>query len=511
MSIELTRQMFLRALGAGAALFVLRNTFGCESQQPRNSHASPAQPQLVRPSGSTSAAAKHDTFTFRSRPDLSPPAVEVNTQAHEVAPGYVFVSPKKGPGQEGPMILDDGGQLVWFRPVKHEPHYYAMDFKVQRYRGEPVLTWWKGHVHVFGVGTYLIFDTTYSEIARVRAGNGYRGDLHEFLITPEDTALLTIYSRVPADLSAFGRSKDSEAYEGILQEVDIETGEVLFEWHSSEHVSIDESYGKPPDNPKYPFDYFHINSIDIDYDGHFLVSARNTWAIYKIDRNTGEVLWRLGGKNSDFEMGEGTRFAFQHDARRQRDGTITIFDNGAVPQVHDQSRGIVVGLDEQKRSASLVKEYKHAHKLLAGTQGSMQVLPGGNVFIGWGGEGYFSEFSSDGKLLFDANFPPHNESYKAYRFRWNGQPSESPALVAERSSEHEVRLYPSWNGATEIATWEVLAGPDPEQLKYIGSVPRDGFESTIIAETSEPYVGVEAKDSADRVLGASRAVKADGA
>jgi hypothetical protein len=181
---------------------------------------------------------------------------------------------------------------------------------------------------------------------------------------------------------------------------------VLFQWHSSEHISVDESYNKQPDNPKKSFDYFHINSIDVDFNGHLLVSARNTWGVHKTNRNSGEVMWRLGGKNSVFEMGEGTRFAFQLDARSQHDGTITIFDNGALPQVHNLSRGIVVWLDEQKMSASLVKQYTHAHKLLAGTQGSLQVLPSGNVFIGWGGEGYFSEFSSDGELLFDANFPP---------------------------------------------------------------------------------------------------------
>jgi hypothetical protein len=507
---ELTRRKFMRTLGVGAAWFLVGGNLGCEPQQTRNSHDAPARPQLARSSGSPSPPVKHDTLTFRSRPDLNPPTVEVNTQAHDVSPGYIFVSPKKGPGRDGPMILDHRGRLVWFHPIKDEPHYFAMDLKVQRFRGEPVLTWWEGYVDVFGVGHYLIFDSSYSEIAWVRAGNGFRGDLHEFLITPEDTALLTIYNKVPADLSAFGGSKDGEAYEGILQEIDIETGEVLFQWHSSEHISVDESYNKLPDNPKKPFDYFHINSIDVDFDGHLLVSARNTWSVYKIDRNTGEVIWRLGGKKSDFEMGEGTRFAFQHDARRQHDGTITIFDNGALPEVHEQSRGIVLGFDEQKMSVSLVKEYKHSHKLLAGTQGNLQVLPSGNVFIGWGGEGFFSEYSSEGKPLFDANFPPHNESYRAYRFRWNGQPSGSPRMVAERRSDHKVRLYASWNGATEIATWEVLAGPEPGGLESIGSVPSDGFESTIIAGTSEPYVGVRAKDRSGRVLGASKAVKTDG-
>jgi Arylsulfotransferase (ASST) len=226
------------------------------------------------------------------------------------APSYVFLALKEGAGEHGPMILDDRGQLVWF-----EKYITARDFKVQRYRGRPVLTWWEGSI-VFGhgVGEYVIFDDSYREIARVRAGNGFRGDLHEFLITPEDTALLTAYAEVPADLSSAGGREYGAAWEGIFQEVDIETGEVLLEWHSLEHVGVDESYVLPSEDPAYVYDYFHINSIDVDHDGNLLASARNTWAVYKIDPESGEVLWRLGGKKSDFEMGDGTRTAFQHDA-----------------------------------------------------------------------------------------------------------------------------------------------------------------------------------------------------
>jgi hypothetical protein len=309
-------------------------------------------------------------------------------RAQGTAPGYILVALKEGAGEHGPMIVDDQGQLVWYSKYRS-----ARDFKVQRYRGRPVLTWWEGWVVAgHGVGEYVIFDDSYREIARVRAGNGYQGDLHEFLITPQDTALLTAYNPVPADLSAVGGPHYGAAWDGIVQEVDIETGRVLFEWHSLEHVGIEESYVRPPSDPAYPHDYFHINSIAVDHDGDLLVSARNTWSVYKVDRKSGKVLWRLGGKKSSFQMGYGTWTAFQHDAHRHQDGTITIFDNGAHPQGHYQSRAILVELDEDKMNATLVRAYTSPQKPLATSQGNAQLLPDGNVFVGWGSEPYISEF-----------------------------------------------------------------------------------------------------------------------
>ncbi len=457
------------------------------------------------PATSASPAQSRSDWTFRTRPDLGPPAVEVSTRARGTAPGYVFIAPKVGVGQDGPMILDDLGRPVWFSRGR-----YARDFKVQRYRGEPVLTWWEGKVvQGHGVGEYLIFDNSYREISRVQAGNGYRGDLHEFLITPQDTALLTIYASVPMNLSRVGGPEDGAVWDGVAQELDIETGEVLFEWHSLDHVDLQEAYYAPAKDISSPFDYFHINSIDVDQDENLLISCRNTSTVYKVERGTGEIVWRLGGKRSDFEMGEGTPFFYQHDARRQSDGTITIFDNGAAPKVHDLSRGIALELDTERMRATLVREYTHPDELLATSQGNMQVLPNGNVFIGWGSEPFFSEFSSDGEPLFDARFfSDTKESYRAFRFPWSGHPSENPAIAAASGpDDEEVMLYASWNGATEVATWQVLAGPGPERLRPVGSVLREGFETAIIARTDEPYVGVRAKDRSGRVLGASEAVK----
>jgi hypothetical protein len=401
------------------------------------------------------------------------------------------------------MIIDNSGQVVWFLPLQSEDAY-AMDFKVQYYQGEPVLTCEVGEVvGGYSLGEYVILDGSYQEITRLSAANGYGADHHEFLITSDDTAMFTIYSPVSMDLFSVGGPKNGVVGEGIVQAVDMETGQMFFEWHSLDHVALEESYYEPSKDQGETFDYFHINSIDIDHDSNLLVSARNTSTVYKIDPMSGEVIWRLGGKKSDFEMGPGTPFAYQHDARRLSDGTITIFDNGGWNE-GEHSRGLVLELDEDEMTVSLVRKYPHPYGQIADTQGNMQTLPKGNVFIGWGSEPLFSEISSNGELLFNARFPPKVESYRAFRFPWKGQPSDDPAMVAERGSDDKVTLYASWNGATEVATWEVLAGPGPERLKPVGSVPRHGFETAITVGSAERYVSVQAKDSSGRVLGTSR-------
>jgi hypothetical protein len=493
---KVTRQGFLGAMAGGAAWLALGGILGCEPSARARASASPVP--------------RERAWAFRTRPDLRPPGIRVTTSAGGVAPGYVFCAPKNGPdeagpGQDGCLILDNTGQPVWFRPLWRED-WDVMDFKLQEYRGEPVLTWWEGPHTGYGRGEFVIVDESYQEVARVRAGNGYEADHHEFQITDQGTALFDIYGRISADLSSSGGPKDATVLEGIVQEVDIESGEVLFEWHSLEHVALEESYYEPPSDPKSAFDYFHINSIDPLPGGYLLISARRTSAVYKVDRKSGEVIWRLGGKKSDFKMGFGTRTALQHDARRNSDGTITIFDNGNVNRV-DQSRAIVVEVDEDKMSATLVREYTHPDRLLSDTQGNVQVLPNGNVFVGWGSEPVLSEFGREGDLLFDAAYPAEGESYRAFRFPWDGQPQDEPAVTAAPGTGEEVTVYASWNGATEVVDWEVLAGQRPGQLEPIGSAPRKGFETAIAVKTIEPYVGVQAKNDSGEVLGTSKPVK----
>jgi hypothetical protein len=431
-------------------------------------------------------------------------------KARDTARGYIFVAPKNGPeeagpGQDGCMILDNDGQPVWLRLLQNED-MDVMAFRAQTYKGERVLTWWEGLHTGYGQGEYVILDGSYREVARFGAQNAYQGDHHEFLITPDDTALITIYAKVAMDLSGVGGPVDGEVLDGIVQEIDIHSGEALFEWHSLDHVGLEESLYAPPPDLEAPFDYFHINSVDVYEEDHLLISARRTSALYKVDRKTGEVVWRLGGEKSDFEMGHGTRTDWQHDARHQGDGTITIFDNGGVEK-DVQSRGIVVEIDEDAMSATLVGEYTHPNKILAATQGNLQVLPNGNVFVGWGSEPSYSEFGPDGKLLYDASFPSQVESYRAFRFPWKGQPEDRPAVAAETGPDDRVTVYVSWNGATEVTAWQILAGGSPDELEPAGSAPRKGFETVVTLHTGGPYVAVEAKDGSGRVLGTSEAVE----
>jgi hypothetical protein len=448
---------------------------------------------------------------FRSRPDLKPPVVHVRTHARGTTPGYVFIAPKLRVAQAGPMILDDAGQLVWFKPLDTRG---VTDFRVQRYHGQPVLTWWRGRAPPHARdGFYVIYDTAYRKIADVHAGNGLVGDIHEFRITPRDTALITVYHRRRVDLSRLGGPKDGQIYDGIVQEIDIATHRVLFEWHSFPQVALAESYARPPrvrpGKRTGPYDYFHVNSIDLEPNGNLLVSARNTHTVYEIDRATKKILWRLGGKRSDFKLGPGARFAWQHDARRQPDGTITLFDNGAEPAVEKFSRVLVLRVDEPARTAMLVRSYHHPRRLLSPYEGNAQFLPNGHVFVGWGSNPDYTEFDEKGRVVLDASFgrqggAPGTEadSYRAYRFDWTGRPTDNPRLAVKAT-----RAYVSWNGATEVDRWEVLTGPTVQQLARVRTVAKRGFETALPLPAGSGYVAVRALARNGQVLGTSASLK----
>ncbi|HWK29361.1 MAG TPA: arylsulfotransferase family protein [Solirubrobacter sp.] len=441
---------------------------------------------------------------FASRPDLSPPVLTTATRRPGTTPGLVFVAPKRRSGQAGPTILDERGDYVYFRPMPAGT--VADDFRVQTYRGQPVLTWWEGKTNDrgYGQGTWVIADRSYREIARIRAGGGLHGDLHELTLTAEGTALIPIYDPVKADLSPVGAAySDGEAVDNVIQEVDVATGKVLWEWHSLDHVAITESYAGPPQKNRFPYDYFHINSIDVDTDGNLLVSARNTWALYKLDRRTGDVLWRLGGYRSDFALGDGVRFAWQHDARRQPDGTITLFDNESTPKVGDRSRVLRLDVDEAARRVTVAKAFTHPAGLLAFAEGNAQGLATGNTMVGWGMGRRVSELGPDGELLFDVKLPSDADTYRAYRFEWTGAPTGKPAVAVTPDG-----VAASWNGATDVTRWQVLAGPRPDALAPVADAPRDGFETVIDAGLDGGYVAVRAF-AGDRELATSDPVRAE--
>jgi hypothetical protein len=460
--------------------------------------ASPATPDAI-------SGVRH----FVSRPDLTPPNVTLTHHGPAGTstagdPPYFFLTPSAGPGTPGLMILDRAGGLVWFSPGSQSTQ--RLDLQVQSYQGKPVLTWWEGQVLVgYGHGRVVIADSSYRPIATVNAGHGLSADLHEIFISPQDTALITVYKPVTTNLSRVGGPAKGVALSGVVQEIDIPSGRVLFEWSSIDHVPVtDTVVSFTGGTRKVPFDYFHINSISIAPDGALLVSARNTSTVYKIARPSGKVVWRLGGKRSSFRMGPGTTFWFQHQALPQGANTLSLFDDGGAPPKEPQSRGLLINLNTSTMRATLQRSYIHpTPRLLAAFEGSMQVLPGGRVLVGWGNTPYFSEFTANGTLVLDGHYPGGDQSYRVLSAAWTGQPADEPAAAARPGPAGASVVYASWNGATRVARWTVLAGSSPNKLAQAGSRGAHGFETAITVNNPGPYFAVTANDASGQTLGQS--------
>jgi len=396
------------------------------------------------------------------------------------------------------LIADDAGEVVWFRPTSPVA---SMNFRVALYRGEPVLTWWEALLGAgLGRGMHVIADTSYRELARFPAANGRPSDLHELMLTPQGTALLTSYEIRDADLSRFGGRVSGRVIGGIAQEVDVPSARLVHEWRSLDHVALDESFARVGN----AWDYFHINSIGLDDDGHLLVSARNTWTVYKVHRETGRVLWRLGGKRSDFAIGPGAHFAWQHDARSHEGGAVlSLFDNGTAPQVEPESRALFLALDRARMTASVIRQCTHDPPVSSRALGSVQLLENGNVLVGWGVKPYFSEYAAGGAVRLDVAFPHAEENYRALRFPWVGRPTEPPVARTDFGGRS---LYVSWNGATEVARWRLESGREPQALRPEATVPKSGFETALPLPAGARHVAAVALDAAGRPLGRSATI-----
>ncbi len=457
--------------------------------------AGPVQPITL---GKVPAGA-HGVQHFRSNPGLLPPAVAVTKRGASGALGDIFVAPQYGPIQGGPMLLDPSGNLLWFDPMPK--NILATDFRVQSLDGKPVLTWWQGGMnHGSGRGVDVVYNTSYQKIATVTAGNGLQGaDLHQFLLTNNGDAYIIAIS--PIRWPGTGKP----LMDSVVQEIDIKTGLVLFEWHALDHVPLNTSFVRIG-TPGHVYDPFHLNSIAIDHDGNLIVSLRNTWAAYKIDHRTGAVIWTLGSSKSSFTRGPGASTAFQHDLVVQPDGTFTLFDNGAgPPKKHPQSRAIRVAINTKTKTATLVKEYDHSPPLVADNEGSAQLLSGGDMFVGWGAQPYFTEFNPKGQTDFDAHFVAPTASYRAYRFGWSGQPTSKPSIDCNGAKGGITYVWASWNGATTVSSWRVLAGSSPTSLKPAAGARRSGFQTQITVHSTAPYFAVQALSSSGKVLGTSPA------
>jgi hypothetical protein len=459
-------------------------------------------------------AAPVDYQSFYTMPGVQAPVLTVTAPDRNPAAGDILTTNGPGPGQYGPLIYTPQGRLVWFDRLSGGET--AEDLNEQTYEGRRVLTWWKGRVLSlgFGQGEDIVTSSSYQTVARIPGGNGLKADLHDFQIAPHDVAYITAFNPIRCDLRPIKGAAGGAIVDTAIQEIDMKTGLVRWEWHSLDHVGAAESEVETPTGDT-PWDYFHINSIDVEggdsnQSGNLFISARSTWAGYQLEAGTGKVLWRLGGNRSSFKMGPGTRTAWQHDGRVLPDGEVSFFDDGSNPPIHSQSRAIRIALDFKTHEARLASSYTHTNApLLSPSQGNMQTLPDGNAVVGYGGVPAISEYAGGGALLLDAHLPLDMSFYRAFRFPWAGRPVSPPAVLASlNNTGEETTVHASWNGATEVVSWRVLAGKaSGGALTAQATIPDDGFESSTTLPEKYARVAVQALDSAGHVLGTSRTVQ----
>jgi hypothetical protein len=367
----------------------------------------------------------------------APPPVTVLTSQPNLGRGDIFISPfgDASTYANGPEILNQQGNVVWFKAVPAGEE--ASDFRTQTYNGQPVLTWWQGTgLGGLASGTDYIYNDHYQQIATVNAGNGLSADGHEFLITPWNTALILSYTTATANLTSIGGAADQTVINGVVQEIDIATGRVLFQWNSADHVPFSQSEQPLPASPSTPWDWFHINAVKVDTNGDLLIDARDTWTTYEVDPRTGNIAWQLGGKDSSFTLqatpgqvldSAGEIFAWQHDPQPLGNGVYTFFDNeSSGTPLLPYSRAVTVRLNPWTHVATLLSSDNQPEGLSAASQGNAQPTADGDLFVGWGALPYFSEFDPRGNLIFNAEFPAGVNTYRAYLLPWNRGGFRSP-------------------------------------------------------------------------------------
>jgi EmrB/QacA subfamily drug resistance transporter len=459
------------------------------------------------------------TYSFLTAPSLHPPKLRSNhpTATKELAPGYIFtanfydLSEPPMVGQSGPLIIDRHLQPVWFQPVPES--VVASNLSLQTYNGKPALAWWQGVVTNTGQtesGEYMVADQHYRAVARLKGVDGWVLTLHEFAIRGDDV-WVTANKNIPIDLSKYGGAYNGALIDSAVQEYNLKTGKLLRTWDALDHIPLNDSYATLPTNG-FPWDTYHVNAVDLVGNGTFLVSIRNTWAAYLVDIDTGKIEWTLGGRHSSFKFGPGAAFQWQHDVALAPDSTVTMFDDhccqitsgGTYVPPTGPSRGLTLKLDQQTRTATLASQYTRNTEFDADYMGNSQPLSNGNVFVGWGSEPYFSEYSRSGKLLFEGEFPRPDLSYRATLERWVGLPL-APPVGAARQANGKTTVYASWNGATQVVSWRVLAGrSSASRLTVVASTVKSGFETAIPVPSSYNSFKVEAVNVNGRVIGASR-------
>lgn len=473
-------------------------------------------------------------LAYKSRPDLAPPVLNITIPAtNETANGLIFYTPESiyaddtghGPAQSGPYIFTEKGELVWSGFSYIGPR--SENFQVHTYRGQQVLSIFEGSHNSpmgHGHGRTTILDNRYRPLQQIKGGGHKLADQHEFLFFDDNSALLTVFDPEIRDLSPYGATSENQQWilDNKIQKVDTDTNRVLWEWSSLDHIdpagtnlTLQSGNAGLGVNSSQVWHYFYMNAFDVDPETNtYLLSARSMCTIFKMDGNTGNIIWQLGGKHSDFALGDGVDFCWQHDTRMHKKylhhetkgskEIISFFDNSAHENLaggpdlrtRSYSAGKVVELDTEKHTARLIAEFRAPGDLSVRSQGNLQLLPNGNAFINWGYVGAMSEHKPDGTTIFftgldSGRLGPGSENYRAFKFEWHALPYEEPALVAFK--EHNgTALYVSWNGDTETMIWKFYELKGNGERGFLGQSRRTGFETVFQTSRSVAHVMAEA-------------------
>ncbi|KAJ9605475.1 hypothetical protein H2200_010132 [Cladophialophora chaetospira] len=504
--------------------------------------------------------------------DFEPPATKITQWDPQCDSGSLFLTPR-GPwvtgAARGPIITDSKGNLIWMDNGKFEQ---AMNFNVQQYKGEDYLTFWtkstkhkkhkkskkhkdskhakgskhskhskdkdkdkdedkdtkKSKKHKKSKKSYVMLNSAYEVAYRITPhGKKLKGDSHEFRVTPQGTALITIYEKRQTDCTDLKLGKSCWIQDGLFQELDIETGKLIFEWRATDHIRMTDVYTTPNmkdghgTSKQDAFDFFHINSVDKTESGDYVISARYMKAVVCVSGMTGEILWSLGGKNNDFrDLNSATDFAWQHHVTWLGNNTLSLFDNHANNVFHSpssHSKGMIIHLDMEKMTASLRGKYHHPDKILNVSQGSVQIVnETGNVLVGFGNSPTYVEYAPNGKVLCAAHFAPHIafeiidfglvKSYRIFKHHsWVGRPKTVPDVAVKGN-----KAYVSWNGATEVKGWRLETAPaqeaETEEFVSVQEAERDGFETSFTLKKRHKFVRIAALDASNEVLAFSATV-----
>ncbi len=479
-------------------------------------------------------AVSHAPASYVSAPGLHPARLKVEVSRPGKASGLLFVDPFANSaaapvGEAGPLIVDSSGSPVWFHPVPAGEQ--ALDFTTQTYAGKPALSWWQGKLTGAGVASmpagspqpgarYYIYGQRYRQLATVLAAEGWTADPDELTLTGHGTALLIASRTVAMDLTAYGGAASGEVLDSEVQEVSLQTGRLLSRWDMLEHVPLSQSETVPPLDGAW--DPYELDSVQDLGEGRLLLSARNTWAVYEVEQASGKILWRLGGKDSSFQLGAQAGFYWQSDARLEHGDVLTLFDDGCcevtasgLAPAQEAARGLALALNEGEHTVKLLHEYHHTPGLHAPDRGSLETLADGNALVGWGQLPNISEYTSAGRLVFAASLPAPDGSDRALRAHWDGMPLTQPS-VAVRRRAGRTTLYVSWNGATQVRYWQVYAGSSIGSLngaigvgEIIAFALRGGFQTAIPVSVGGPLFEVQALGADNRVLGVSQPVRVE--